>query len=112
MKSGGYLHSCNFYDKTVSKFDKQQKVPSDLILLHSVIAINIQQSFNYMFSKKKITLRKKAIISIFLTYALLTSYFLYFSIVNRHHAAEEEKINTSIRTVRLISAAISGKILQ
>ncbi len=61
--------------------------------------------------KHRISLRQKAIASIFLVYALLTSYFLYFTIVNQHHVAEEEMINAAQMKANLISVAISEYIL-
>jgi hypothetical protein len=40
-------------------------------------------------------------------YAILFSYFLYFTIVEQHHAVEEEMINAELMRARSISAAIS-----
>jgi len=42
---------------------------------------------------RRITLRQKAIASILLIFVLLTSYFLYFTVVDQHHNAEEEMKN-------------------
>ncbi len=61
--------------------------------------------------KHRISLRQKAIASIILVYVLLTSYFLYFTIVNQHHIAEEEIINAARIEASLISVAMSEYIL-
>jgi len=61
--------------------------------------------------KRWISLRQKAIASIFLTFALLTSYAFYFTIENEHHAAEREIIKAAQMKASLISAAISENIL-
>ena len=58
------------------------------------------------YKKHRISLRQKAIASIFLVYALLASYFLYFTIVNLHHTAEEEIINAAQMKASLISVAV------
>lgn len=62
--------------------------------------------------KHRITLRQKAIASIFLIYALLTSYFLYFTVINQHRIAEEEMIDAARTKASLISLAISESILK
>ncbi|KKK97421.1 hypothetical protein LCGC14_2652930, partial [marine sediment metagenome] len=62
--------------------------------------------------KHRITLRQKAIASIFLIYALLTSSFLYFTVINQHRIAEEEMIDVARAKASLISSAISESILQ
>ena len=62
--------------------------------------------------KHRITLRQKAIASIFLIYALLTSYFLYYTVINQHRIAEEEMIDNARTKASLISLAISESILQ
>jgi signal transduction histidine kinase/HAMP domain-containing protein len=56
---------------------------------------------------RRITLRQKAIVSVFMIHAILFSYFLYFTIVEQHHAVEEEMINAELMRARSISAAIS-----
>ena len=61
--------------------------------------------------KRRITLRQKAIVSIFLVYAILFSYFLYFTIMEQHHAVEEEMINAALVRANSVSAVISGYIL-
>jgi signal transduction histidine kinase len=62
--------------------------------------------------KQRITLRQKAIGSILLVYVLLTSYFLYFTVVDQHHNAEEEMINAAQSKANLISLAISEHLLR
>jgi signal transduction histidine kinase len=62
--------------------------------------------------KQRITLRQKAIGSILLIYVLLTSYFLYFTVIDQHHNAEEEMINAAQSRANLISLAISEHLLR
>ncbi|MDP2643676.1 MAG: ATP-binding protein [Desulfobacterales bacterium] len=58
--------------------------------------------------KPKITLRQRAIIAIFLTYFLLTTYFIYFNFVNQHRIVEEEALKDAAEAVRLVSFDIYG----
>jgi sensor histidine kinase regulating citrate/malate metabolism len=62
--------------------------------------------------KQRISLRQKAIGSILLIYVLLTSYFLYFTVVDQHHNAEEEMINAAQNKANLISLAISEHLVR
>lgn len=61
--------------------------------------------------KQRISLRQKVIGSILLIYILLTSYFLYFTVVDQHHNAEEEMINAAQSMTNLISLTISEHLL-
>jgi signal transduction histidine kinase len=62
--------------------------------------------------KHRITLRQKMMVSIFMVYVLLTAYFLYYTMVNQHHIAEEEIINAARMKASLASVAISGYMLK
>ncbi len=62
--------------------------------------------------KKRISLRQKAIGSIVLIYVLLTSYFLYFTVVDQHQYAEDEIKNAAQSKANLISLAISEHLLR
>ncbi|MEE8429650.1 MAG: ATP-binding protein, partial [Candidatus Desulfatibia sp.] len=62
-------------------------------------------------NKRWISLRQKAIISISLTFALLTSYAFYFTIVNKHRVDEEEVVKVAQMKSSLISAATSEYML-
>jgi signal transduction histidine kinase len=62
--------------------------------------------------KHWLSLRKKVIASILLIYVLLTSYFLYFTVINQHRHAEEEMINAAQTKAKLISLAVSEHLLQ
>ncbi len=64
-----------------------------------------------IYKKHLLSLRQKAIASLFLVYVLLISYFLYFTIVNQHHFAEDEIINSAKVKASLISGAVSEHIL-
>lgn len=65
----------------------------------------------YRNKKFRITLRQKVIMCIFLMYAILVSYFLYFTIIDQHHAAEEEIINAAKTKLNLISIVSSTRVL-
>lgn len=62
--------------------------------------------------KHRITLRHKAILSIFLTYLLLTTYFLYYTFVNQHRTVEEEALKDAAEAANLISFNLSGYLLR
>ena len=62
--------------------------------------------------KKRISLRQKAIGSVVLIYVLLTSYFLYFTVVDQHQYAEDEIKNAAQSKANLISLAISEHLLR
>ncbi len=61
--------------------------------------------------KHRISLRQKAVASIFLVYVLLTSYFLYFTIITQHRTAEKAIINATRIKASLVSVAVSEYIL-
>ncbi|MDP2645099.1 MAG: hypothetical protein Q8P24_09175, partial [Desulfobacterales bacterium] len=62
--------------------------------------------------KPKPTLRQRAIISIFMTYFLLTIYFIYFIHVNQHRTLEEDALKGAVEAVRLVSFDISRYLLR
>lgn len=63
------------------------------------------------YKKRFFSLRQKMIASIFLVYAILTSCFLYFTIITQHRTAEEEIINAARIKANLISVAVPEYIL-
>jgi signal transduction histidine kinase len=63
------------------------------------------------FGRHRISLRQKAVASVFLTFALLTFYVFYFTTVEDHHRAEEGIIKAAQVTAGLISVASSAATL-